>query len=95
MLYPIYVHKDPDSAYGAQFPDFPGCFAGADDLQDLLAAAREAAAAHFHGETEPIPLPSTPEDWSEDAQFQGGYWMLMEIELSPLPIPPNIPQSSR
>jgi hypothetical protein len=29
MLYPVYVHKDPDSAYGVTFPDFPGCFSAA------------------------------------------------------------------
>ena len=26
MLYPVYVHKDQDSAYGLTFPDFEGCF---------------------------------------------------------------------
>jgi predicted RNase H-like HicB family nuclease len=24
MLYPAYIHKDEDSAYGAASPDFPG-----------------------------------------------------------------------
>ena len=33
MLYPVYVHKDPDSAYGVTFPDFPGCFSAADELR--------------------------------------------------------------
>ncbi|MFX6258569.1 type II toxin-antitoxin system HicB family antitoxin, partial [Acinetobacter baumannii] len=37
---------------------------------------------HFHGETEPIPNPSVPEDWAGDEQFQGGSWMLVEIDLS-------------
>ncbi|MGO3871130.1 MAG: type II toxin-antitoxin system HicB family antitoxin [Alcaligenes sp.] len=32
MLYPLHVHKDEHSAYGARFPDFPGCFAAADEL---------------------------------------------------------------
>ncbi|BEV15047.1 type II toxin-antitoxin system HicB family antitoxin [Herbaspirillum sp. DW155] len=82
MLYPLYVHKDPDSAYGAAFPDFPGCFAGSDELQHLPAAAQEAVEAHFHGQAEPIPAPSAPEDWADDERFQGGYWMLVEIDLS-------------
>ncbi|AYR24074.1 type II toxin-antitoxin system HicB family antitoxin [Herbaspirillum rubrisubalbicans] len=82
MLYAIYVHKDAHSAYGATFPDFPGCFAGADELQLLPAAAQEAVEAHFHGEAEPIPSPSAPEDWADDEHFQGGYWMLVEIDLS-------------
>jgi len=82
MLYPIYVHKDRNSAYGAIFPDFPGCFAGADEFQDIPAAAQEAVAAHFHGETAPIPLPTAPEAWQADPRFTGGYWMLVDIDLS-------------
>lgn len=82
MLYPIYVHKDADSAYGASFPDFPGCFAGADELQELPAAAQEAVEVHFYGETQPLPHPSAPEKWSDDVQYQGGYWMLVDIDLS-------------
>ena len=34
------VHQEGDSAYGAHFPDAPGCFAAADDQDGL---AREAA----------------------------------------------------
>jgi predicted RNase H-like HicB family nuclease len=33
------VHKDPGSAYGAEFPDLPGCFSAADDMESLLANA--------------------------------------------------------
>ena len=39
MFYPIHVHKEKVSAYGAAFPDFPGCFAAADHWQDLPRAA--------------------------------------------------------
>jgi predicted RNase H-like HicB family nuclease len=82
MLYPIYVHKDENSAYGAIFPDFPGCFAGADAFQDIPAAAQEALQAHCHGETAPLPLPTAPEVWEADPRFTGGYWMLVDIDLS-------------
>jgi predicted RNase H-like HicB family nuclease len=82
MLYPIHVHKDRDSAYGASFPDFPGCFAGADELQDLPRAAQEAVEAHFHGETEAIPGPSGPEAWRDQEDFNGGFWMMVDIDLS-------------
>jgi predicted RNase H-like HicB family nuclease len=84
MLYPICVHKDENSAYGAIFPDFPGCFAGADELQTLPAAAQEAAEAHFYGESDAIPKPSSPEAWNSDERFDGGYWMLVDIDLSKL-----------
>lgn len=36
------VHKDPDSAYGISFPDVPGCFSAADELDDVFAMAEEA-----------------------------------------------------
>lgn len=82
MLYPIYVHKDENSAYGAVFPDFPGCFAAADDLQELPRAAQEAAEAHFGADDEPIPAASSPEAWATDPDYSGGFWMLVEIDLA-------------
>ena len=36
------VHKDEGSAYGVSFPDAPGCFAAADELDGLIPAAVEA-----------------------------------------------------
>jgi predicted RNase H-like HicB family nuclease len=38
------VHKDPDSAYGISFPDAPGCFSAADEMDDVFAMAEEALA---------------------------------------------------
>ncbi len=29
-----------------------------------------------------VPEPSTPEQWPDDERFQGGYWMLIEIDLA-------------
>ncbi|CAB3661958.1 Uncharacterised protein family (UPF0150) [Achromobacter spanius] len=82
MLYPIYVHKEKGSAYGACFPDFPGCHAAAATLQELPSAAQEAVEAHFFGETQPIPSPSAPDVWMQKKAFQGGFWMLVDIDLS-------------
>ena len=78
MLYPIYVHKDAGSAYGAEFPDFPGCFAAADELEGLPAAAQEAAEAHFGADSDPIPGPSSPK--SKD--YRGGFWLLVDVDLN-------------
>ena len=82
MFYPAYIHKDSSSAWSVSFPDFPGCFSAADTLEDLSRLAQEAVEVHFQGETFPIPAPSTPEQWVNDACFQGGYWMLIDIDLS-------------
>lgn len=36
------VHKEENSAYGMSFPDAPGCFSAADEIDDLFAMASEA-----------------------------------------------------
>lgn len=82
MLYPAYVHKDPDSAYGLSFPDLPGCFSAADELADLPRAAQEAFEAHFGADDDPIPAPSTPEKWADDEDYQGGFWLLVDLDSS-------------
>lgn len=81
MFYLAYVHKDESSAYGLTFPDFDGCFAAADTLQDLPQAAQDAVQVHFDGETFAIPKASEPEKWFGDQRFQDGYWMLVDIDL--------------
>ncbi|WP_421980049.1 type II toxin-antitoxin system HicB family antitoxin [Roseibium sp.] len=47
------VHQDEGSAYGIQFPDVPGCFSAADELDDLSRNATEALALHLEGELVP------------------------------------------
>ena len=37
------VHKDQDSAYGLSFPDAPGCFSAADDMDDVFANAAQGS----------------------------------------------------
>lgn len=82
MLYPLYVHHDPGSAYGGIFPDFPGCFTAADELADLPRMAQEAVEAFFEGEDMEIPPPSEIDRWKDDEDLQGGFWLLVEIDLA-------------
>ena len=83
MLYPVYVHVgDADHAYGVTFPDFTGCFAAADEWSDLPAAIQEAVQAHFHGEPETVPSPTPLEVLTADPQYQGGVWLLADVDLS-------------
>jgi predicted RNase H-like HicB family nuclease len=49
------VHKDPDSSFGIQFPDVPGCFSAADDMDDLISNATEALSLWAEDETPPRP----------------------------------------
>jgi predicted RNase H-like HicB family nuclease len=59
------VHQDGDSAFGVHFPDVPGCFSAADELDDLLANASEALALHLEGGV--LPEARTLEAVREDA----------------------------
>lgn len=80
MLYPVYVHVgDEKTAHGVTFPDFPGCFAAADEWDGLPAAIREAVEAHFHGDTAAMPAPTPLERLERDPQYEGGVWVLVEI----------------
>lgn len=47
------VHKDEDSAFGVHFPDLPGCFSAADDLNDVVPNAVEAMDLWLEDKPEP------------------------------------------
>jgi predicted RNase H-like HicB family nuclease len=51
------VHKDPDSAFGVEFPDLPGCFSAADRMEDILPKACEALELWFEDEAQAEPRP--------------------------------------
>lgn len=83
MLYPVYLHMgDADHAHGVTFPDFPGCFAAANEWEELPVAIQEAVQAHFYGEPETVPAPTALEKLAQDPQYQGGVWLLAEVDLS-------------
>lgn len=56
--YTAIVHQEGNSAFGLSFPDFPGCFAAADDWNGITAAANEALDLWFEDQqdVEPTPL---------------------------------------
>lgn len=87
MLYPVYVHKDENSAYGVIFPDFPGCFSAADELADLPRMAQEAVELHFEGEDMEIPPPSAIEALQQQADYQAGFWLLVDLDLDKIQAP--------
>lgn len=83
MLYPVYVHMgDAETAHGVIFPDFPGCFSAADEWSDLPAAIQEAVQAHFYGEPDAVPAPTPLDRLANDPQYQGGVWLLADIDLT-------------
>ncbi len=56
------IHKDAESAFGASFPDLPGCISAADTLEELRPMIKEALGFHIEGMVEDgdaVPEPST------------------------------------
>lgn len=51
------VHKDEGSAFGCYFPDVPGCFSAADDMDDLVPNAVEALSLYAEDGSLPEPQP--------------------------------------
>ena len=54
------LRKDPDSDFGVDFPDFPGCITAGSTLEETRLMAREALEAHMEcmrelGQTIPSP----------------------------------------
>ena len=66
--YHAVVHKDADSAFGVQFPDLPGCFSAADDIEDVIPNAVEALSLWFDDadEVEPSPVEKVRADAADD-----------------------------
>ena len=78
-----YLSEGHATAYGATFPDIPGCFAAADDVESLPQAAQQAVEAHFGIDEDIIPSASALDKWADHPDYQsGGFWMLVEIDLS-------------
>ena len=51
------VHKEKGSAFGVQFPDLPGCFSAADDMEFLIVNASEALSLWAEDAKMPTPRP--------------------------------------
>lgn len=54
MHYVAVIDKDPESAWGIQFPEVPGCFSAADTFDEIVPNAIEAPSLSFEdGERAP------------------------------------------
>lgn len=83
MLYPVYVHLgDAQHAHGVTIPDFPGCFSAADDWEALPAQVQEAVEVYCEGEDLVIPPPTPLEEVATRSEYQGGVWLLVDIDLA-------------
>jgi predicted RNase H-like HicB family nuclease len=65
------LRKDPDSDFGVDFPDFPGCITAGSTLEETRQMAAEALEFHIEGMLEeglPIPAPSALETIMADPE---------------------------
>ncbi|WP_252177915.1 type II toxin-antitoxin system HicB family antitoxin [Endozoicomonas sp. 4G] len=86
MLYPIVIHKDPDSAYGVTVPDIKGCFSAGDTFAEALECTKEAINGYlemFTEEGKPIPNGSDIDDLVDNPDYEGGTWALVEVDITP------------
>ena len=81
-LYPVYVHQEAGSAWGATVPDFPGCFSAADDWERLPDAVREAVELYCEGEEMAIPQPGSVETYAKDKSYRGGQWVFINLPFT-------------
>ncbi len=78
--YPAVIHKEAASQFGVSFPDFPGCIAAGETLEDAHRNAIEALRFHVEGledDGEDLPSPSALEEIDAD----GGALALVPLLL--------------
>jgi predicted RNase H-like HicB family nuclease len=85
MNYPVVIHKDKDSDYGVTVPDLPGCFSAGESMEDALENAAEAILCHAEGmmmDGQPIPPPTSIENYRNDDAYKDGIWALVTVDFS-------------
>jgi predicted RNase H-like HicB family nuclease len=70
------VHKDTESSFGIHFPDVPGCFSAADNLDDVLQNAAEALALYVEDGEPPVPRGIEAIRAEADADIREGAFLI-------------------
>jgi len=82
--YVALLRKQPDSDYGVDFPDFPGCVTAGKTWEDARAMAAEALALHIAGmieDGEAIPAPSALDDIMTDPHHTDAVAVLIDASV--------------
>ena len=80
--YIVLIRKNPDTSYGVEFPDFPGCVSGGETLDEALANPREALVLHVEGmleDGEPLAAPSTVDAVIDDPHNRDALAVVVEL----------------
>ena len=73
MRYVSFIHRE-NAGYGVSFPDFPGCVAVGETLEEAVGQGCEALAFHVEGlceDGEPIPSPRSIDEIEGDPELAG------------------------
>ena len=88
MRFAIVVHKDKGSSYGVTVPDLPGCFSGADSLDDAFVSVQEAILLHLEGllaDGEPLPQAKPIQEHIGNEEYADGFWGFVDVDLAEIP----------
>ena len=80
------IRKDPDSDFGVDFPDFPGCVTAGSTLDEARAMAEEALRFHVDGmleDGESLPEPQSLEAIMAEPANLGAVAFLVNLPDSP------------
>ena len=64
QAYPVVIYKDPESDYGTEVPDLPGCYSAGSTLSEALEETREAIYTHLEGMAKDGEVAPAPSDLS-------------------------------
>ena len=82
--YVALLRKQPDSDFGVDFPDFPGCITAGETLEDARRMAVEALQFHIEGmieDGEAIPAPSRLDEIMGDPHHRDAVAVLIDATV--------------
>ena len=82
--YVALLRKQPDTDYGVDFPDFPGCVTAGETLEDARRMAAEALQFHIEGmiaDNEAIPAPSRLDEIMADPDHRDAVAVLIDASV--------------
>lgn len=84
--YTALLRKEPNSDFGVDFPDFPGCITAGRTLDEARRMAGDALDLHIRGmieDREPIPDPSSLDAIMADAGNRDAVAFLVDVITKP------------
>jgi predicted RNase H-like HicB family nuclease len=87
------VRKIPESDFGVNFPDFPGCITAGETLDEAYRLAAEALAFHAEGmaeDGEALPEPSSLDAVMADPENRDAVPFMVPLALAPRVVRVNV-----